>query len=274
MKSHGQAWVYWVLAAVFVIAVYRKFKKSIIIKKQQKFVNPPLPIVKPKKELFDCFDEVFVQMMADVDGFSTDEVKSIHKIIKRKNFLNLTFIGDVQEKYFDNRNWSWGEYNRWDEICKGLGRYPVKLGVFQRYVHDTPTKILSLLSIKELKVLCGEYDINFNSKYKKNDFICVLEIIPNVLLHKTVQDVISDAKERFQHELCSLLFYTMSGRAHSLYKRRERKNIGITEWEIKSGFKEDEEFIKIVLKQNPKAIPPFFPGDFSREGAIIKGLNG
>ena len=50
-----------------------------------------MPTIKPEKEIFECYDEVFKTMISDISGLSESEAKEIQSIIKKCHgrFINM-----------------------------------------------------------------------------------------------------------------------------------------------------------------------------------------
>ncbi|QSA96553.1 hypothetical protein [Methylococcus sp. EFPC2] len=91
--------------------------------------NRSIPTIKPEQEIFECYDEVFKTMIADISGLSASEAKEINSIIKNGEggFLNMgRYQATVWEKYFKGRNWHWNEYEEWNKIFTKLDKFPAR----------------------------------------------------------------------------------------------------------------------------------------------------
>lgn len=98
-----------------------------------------MPTVTPEQELFDCYATVYKRTMADVTGLSQTEKDAVYSLIAKAQggFLNMGAYHELgYEEHFKGRDWTWTEYEAWDERFKKLGRYP---STFKQIDFATPT---------------------------------------------------------------------------------------------------------------------------------------
>ncbi len=87
-------------------------KKAVEHKEEEKPTIRSMPTVKPDDEIYDCYDEVFKVMIADISGISKTEGNEILAIIKKsegfhkkiKEFEAKEPGEEVQENEFLNEN--------------------------------------------------------------------------------------------------------------------------------------------------------------------------
>lgn len=234
--------------------------------------NNSMPTIKPKKEMFECYDEVFKVMFTDISGLSQNEAKQIHSIIKKceGGFLNMGgYHSIVWEKYFKGKNWHWNEYEEWNSIFTKLGKFPSRFPKKNEFVPATNEDALSQLKVSELKILCTENQLTLPPKAKKNDLIELLKSVPNIISMPLVSLKINELNSRFDYALYSLLMRTINFRGKSLYDIRRLEEMGVKKFKILQVFEEDKEFVEMALKINPNALHPVFPSDMSMKQPII-----
>ena len=233
-----------------------------------------IPTIKPDKDLFICYDEVYFNEMKNIQGISEEDIKNIHVIIIKGEggFLNMgNYHKPVYEKYFKNKNWTWVEYENWNDICINLGKYPSSFPV-KNTVKDNEINIdfiLNALKIAELKSILKHEKIEFQEKSKKNELINLIKNIININNNKTVIEKFEEKQEVERYNLYTLLMRTIHFRATNLFNEKRSKNIGVKKYELSFVYEEDREFVNIALSKNPNAIPPFFPSDLTLRTPII-----
>jgi hypothetical protein len=236
---------------------------------EQKF---SMPTIKPEKELFEYYDEVFNSMINDITGLTADETKEILRTIKKceGGFLNMAgYYSIVWEKYFKGKTWLWNEYEEWNRTFNKLGKFPSRFPHKSNFVPTTIEESLNKLKVSELKAICTENKINFTAKAKKIELIDILKIIPDINEFPVVVKKIDEMNSKFEYELYSLFMRTISFRSTSLYDIRRAEKLGIKKFKILHVFKEDKEFVDLALKKNPKALHPVFPSDMSIKQCVI-----
>ncbi len=234
--------------------------------------NNSMPTIKPEKEIFECYDEVFKAMISDISGLSQNEAKEIHSIIKKceGGFLNMGgYHSIVWKKYFKGKNWHWNEYEEWNSTFTKLGKFPSRFLKKNNFVPATNEDALSQLKVSELKILCSENRLTLPQKAKKNDLIELLKSVPNIISMPLVSSEIDELNSRFDYALYSLLMRTINFRGKNLYDIRRSEKIGVKKFKILHVFEEDKEFVEMALKFNPNALHPVFPSDMSMKQPII-----
>lgn len=233
-----------------------------------------LPTIKPDKDLFICYDEIFFIEMKNVQGISLDNIKEIHTIIKNGDggFLNMhSYHKNVYEQFFKNKNWVWVEYENWNDICKKLGKYPSSFPV-KNTIKDNSINleyILNSLKVAELKEILKTEKVEYQEKFKKNELIDTVKKIINIENNKIIIDKLKEKEEVEKFHLYELLMRTIHFRASNYYDEKRGKRAGIKKYELTYVYEEDKEFVKLALIKNPNAIPPFFPSDLTLRTAII-----
>jgi hypothetical protein len=238
-------------------------------KEEPKEVKNSIPTITPEKEIFDCYAEVFKREMGNVSGISSSEVAEIYKIISKSDggFLNMgAYHSSIYEKYFKGREWSWNEYEKWNEKFTKLGKFP---NSFQSKTVITTEVALGLLSVAELKELLKSKNVVAGSKAKKQDLIDLAKNIPDVGNLETIKSKVAEELEKEKHSIYTILMRTINFRGKSLYDYNRAKKIGVKKFEIVQTFDTDKVFADMVLKENPKALPPLYPYDLSMLKSII-----
>lgn len=235
--------------------------------------NNSMPTIKPEKEIFECYDEVFNAIISDISGISQNEAKEINSIIKKCDggFLDMGgYHSIVWEKYFKGRNWHWKEYEEWNSKFTKLGKFPSRFPEKNEFVQEMSEDVLSQLKVSELKTLCTENQLLSSPKAKKKDLIELLKSIPNITSTPLVSSKIDELNSRFDYELYSLLMRTIVFRGKNLYELRRSERSGVKKFEILHVFEEDREFVEMALKTNPNALHPVFPSDMSIKQPVIE----
>ena len=255
------------------------FLKSMKKKEEAIKTSPPpqhsnsMPTVKPEKEIFECYDEVFKTMISDISGLSENEAKEINSIIKKcgGGFLNMGgYHSIVWEKYFKGRDWKWNEYEEWNSRFTKIGKFPSSFPTKKVFAPATSEDALSQLKVSELKSLCTEHQLIIPAKAKKNGLVNLLKSIPNITSDSLVEQEIEALDNRFNYGLYSLLMRTINFRGKNLYDLRRSEKIGVKKFKILYVIEEDKEFVEMALKIKPNALHPVFPSDMSMKQPIIE----
>ncbi|HUX91216.1 MAG TPA: hypothetical protein VMV48_11075 [Gallionellaceae bacterium] len=250
----------------------RKKEEPVIENGIQINSNNSMPTIKPENEIFECYDEIFKEMISDISGLSQNEAKEINFIIKKCDggFLNMGgYHSIVWEKYFKGRKWQWKEYEEWSSTFEKLGKFPSNFPKKNEFVPATSEDALSQLNASELKALCAENQLTLPQKAKKNDLIELLKVVPNITKSPLVTSKIDELNSRFVYNLYSLFMRTINFRGKSLYDTRRSEKIGVKKFNILHTFEEDREFVEMALRINPDALHPVFPSDMSIKKPII-----
>lgn len=232
-----------------------------------------IPTIKPEKEIFECYDEVFKVMISDISGLSESEASEINSIIKNCDggFLNMGgYHSIVWEKYFRGRDWQWKEYEEWNLRFTQLGKFPTSFPRKKEFQSATSEDALSQLKVSELKSLCAENQLTLPAKAKKSDLIDLLKSIPNITSNPLVSIKTDELNNRFGYGIYSLFMRTINFRGKNLYDLRRSKKIGVKKFKILHVFEEDKEFVEMALKINPNALHPVFPSDMSMKQPVIE----
>ena len=239
-----------------------------------------IPTIKPEKELFECYDEIFNATIRDVRGISREDASDILSLIKEGagGYLNRgRYHETVWKKYFNGKVWSWNEYERWHETFRKNGKFPSRFPVKDEFpspdISDDIDYALNVLRVAGIKDLCDQYEIKIPSKAKKKDLIEAAKTIPDIHKSPVLKAIIDDLNDRLSpaRAIYALLMGTIDHRAKNLYDFRRAKKLGINKFEIVHTFEEDKEFVEMALKQNPNAIHPVYPSDSSYKKPIIFG---
>ena len=256
------------------------FFKSLAKKEQPANISttPPrhdnlIPTIKAEKEVFECYDEVFEEMICDISGLSEIEAKEIHSIIKKCDggFLNMGgYQAIVWEKYFKDRDWKWNEYEEWNRKFLKIGRFPTNFPLKKAFIPATTEDALNQLKVSDLKSLFAVCKLAVPSKAKKQELIDSLKSIPNIDGNSLVSFKIEELNGRFNYGLFSLLMRTINFRGINLYEFRRSNRAGIKKFKILYVFEEDKEFVEMALKLKPNALHPVFPSDMSIRQPIVE----
>lgn len=247
-------------------------KKEVANNKEEKPVIHSMPTIKPDDEIYDCYDEVFKVMIADISGISKTEGNQILAIIKKSDggFLNMGgYHSIVWEKYFKGREWKWNEYEEWKNIFQEKGKFPTNFPIRKNFTPATIEDALSQLKVAELKTLCNEHSIEIPSKSKKADLIELLKSVQGITNSVLVSEKIEEINNKFSYGLYSLLMRTINFRGTSLYNQKRMERAGVKKYEILHIFEEDRELVEMALKMKPNALHPIFPADMSQKKVVI-----
>ena len=223
-----------------------------------------IPTITPERELFECFDEVFKREMNNVSGLTTKEKDEIHKLMCAPDggFLNMGgYHSEVYEKYFKGRAWSWSEYDKWNKTFKQIERWPSR---FIPMSFDVETdEALEQLKVAELKNLLNSKGVEFSSSAKKQDLINLAENLNDVRTVEVIKDKIEQIIEKRRFTLYECLMLTINKRSSSLHGEIRSKRAGVSEYKTSYLDEGDKEFVDLALKENPNALPPYFPYDLT-----------
>ncbi len=233
-------------------------------------VRYSIPTIKPEKEIYNCYAEVFKREMENVSGISPEEKEEIYKIISSGDggFMNMgNYHFQVYEKYFKGKFWEWKEYEYWNDKFTKLGRFPSSFR--KKFIFVDLEKNLGLMSVAELKELLKSKEVSFTSKAKKQDLIDLAKSIPDVSNEEIIKAKVAEAEEKERYEVYTILMRTLSFRGKGLYDYNKAKKIGVKKFELNQVYKEDKEFSDMALKENPNALPPLYPYDLSMLSPVI-----
>lgn len=240
---------------------------------QPKMVVNSIPTItlssKEAKALAECYEVAYKRDMANVSGFTPEEVAAIYKELSEVEggLMNMSSQPKIYEKYFKGRQWSWAEYDKWNKRLEELGRYPCRfvpnLGVVDK------EGIVDLLKVADLKEILVANNVEFSSKAKKPDLVALVKTLPNVFDLDIVKSAYAAALEKQKHELFTILLRTICFRGKSLYDHNRAIAVGVKKFELVYMDKSDKEFVDMALKDNPEAIRPFFPYDLTWKESIF-----
>lgn len=239
-------------------------------KEEPKEVKNSIPTITPDKEIYDCYAEVFKREIANVSGISPAEKSEIFKLISDSEggFLNMgAYHSKIYDKYFKGRDWTWVEYENWNDRFTKLGKFPDS---FQKKTGTIDTETaLGLLSVAELKDLLKSKDVSFTSKAKKQDLIDLAKVVPEIDGETIIKAKIAEELDKEKHSIYTILMRTINFRGKSLYDYNRAKKVGVKKFEIIQTYDSDKKFADMVLKENPNALPPLYPYDMSWLKPII-----
>jgi len=240
-------------------------------KEEPQQVKNSIPTIKPDKEIFDCYAEVFKRDIANVSGITPTEKTEIYKIISSSEggFLNMgAYHSKIYDKYFKGRDWAWIEYEQWNDRFTKLGKFPDS---FQRKIGVISIETaLGLLSVAELKELLKSKDVAFTSKSKKQDLIDLAKVVVGIDGEEIIKAKIAEELEKEKNSIYTILMRTINFRGKSLYDYNRAKKIGVKKFEIVQTYESDKKFADMVLKDNPNALPPLYPYDLSWLKPIVE----
>lgn len=230
-----------------------------------------IPTIKAEQELFDCYEVVFKREIANVSGITPTEFSEIYKIISTGDggFLNMHhYHSQVYENYFKGKDWAWIEYDKWNEIFSKLGRFPNSF--IQKNGSIDVVTALGYLSVAELKDLLKSKSVGFTSKDKKQDLINLANSIADIGSEEIIKSNIAEKLEKEKYSIYTILMRTIHFRGKALYDYNRAKKIGVKKFKVVHTYETDKEFADMVLKENPNAIPPFYPYDLSYLNPVIE----
>ena len=153
-------------------------------------------------------------------------------------------------------------------------RFPVGLAVPQdRGVVLTADKVLRDLKVSELKEFLEAEALVIPPKAKKKDLIKLAQSLPNLNQTKIWKRKEAEANSLIGYPLYSLLMRYIASKANSTYERSRAANIGVTQFEHLYVEVTDEYFVDLALARNPRALPPYFPGDVTLLKSVIPNFN-
>ncbi|MRX07160.1 hypothetical protein GJ697_04850 [Pseudoduganella sp. FT25W] len=239
-----------------------------------------MPTVSAEPKMSSAYETVFYDVMADVDGFTPEEMDAMLRFIVDGDggHLNMgRYHKPIFSRYFSARSWSWSEYEYWDKTYRKMGQKPLRfqpgLAVpIDRTIVLTAEQVLNDLKVVDLKEFIESHAVSVPPKAKKKDLLELAYSIPN--LHETQlwREKATAVQAEIGYPLYSLLMRYISFKAGFAFDRDRVKSLGITEFKhvfIESG---DEQFVQLALKRNPEALPPYFPGDVTMRRSVIPGF--
>lgn len=241
-----------------------------LFKKKPSQVDNLSPMDKLNNQMFSCFDIVFKREIENVSGISPSDKLDIFKIISKSDggFMNMgAYHSQVYDTYFKDKHWEWAEYEKWNDRFTKLGRFPT---AFKPKIDLSNIEtILELLSVAELKDVLKSNNIEFSSKLKKPDLINLVKEIPNIKNNDVIQSKLDDKLEKERFGIYTILMRTISFRSKGLSDYKRAKDAGVKEFKVMHTFEADKEFAQIALKENPNAIPPFYPYDLCMLQSVV-----
>lgn len=253
------------------MGLFSLFRRSKPLEAHANEIPPSqMPTVGTPPQLSAAFDKAFCDAMVTIEGLSQAEKNDIHNIITNCKGGHLNqggYYHDIYNKYFRNREWSWGEFEKWQLVFDKLGEYPSRWPSKKFSMDDLG--IIRMIKVSDIKNVLIGLGVDLPNKAKKDDlinFVLVNHNLKNAVLGcqeaENVREKFSSDKGR---DVYALLIQTISGRAHSQSDQQRQADLGIhgmMKREL-STFKEDRKFVDLALAENPNALPPFFPGDIS-----------
>jgi len=229
-------------------------------------------VIKPTQDVFDCYAVVFDQLMSTVEGIPADELAEAKCFIMEGDggFLNShRYYEHVWSHYFSVRKWRWLEHEEWVEVFAEFGRFPTTFSRPEAFEKPSMRMMLNRLKVPELKDLCKQSAVSFNSKANKAQLVSMLESVPGIEQHPQLQALGDQAKSDAKRSLYASLMRTTQFRAMSLHNRRKAQSIGVTKFEVLHTLEQDREFVELALRRKPDALSPLYPGDLSSVRAVI-----
>lgn len=243
-----------------------------------------IPSTGPHPGLFTAYHEVFLKEMATIEAISRKDIKEMYDFISsgEGGFLTQSrYHQIIFDKYFKDIEWTWPEYEKWDEIFSGLNDYPrnwVRLANKTSSIEDMEIEdILAMLKVLELKELLGIMGIQYSSKANKNDLIDL--VLSNPIINDELilnfpasQEAYSKRFQQGKFGLYKVLMRTIYQRAICLHEFDRQRKLGITKRNIIVVIEEDKRFVDLALAENPNALTPLFPYDTSVWQCEIPGV--
>lgn len=238
-----------------------------------------VPTVGADPKMFS-YEMAFYDVMADVDGFTPEEVDAMLRFIADGDggHLNMgRYYKPIFYQYFSGRFWSWAEYDFCEKTYTKMGQMPLRfqpgLAVpVDMTVTLTAEQVLNDLKVADLKEFVETHAVSVPPKAKKKDLLELAYSIPNLYETRLWKDKAAAVQAEIGYPLYSLLMLYISFKAGSAFDQDRVKSLGITDFKhtfIEDG---DERFVKLALKRNPEALPPYFPGDVTMRSPVIPGF--
>lgn len=254
-------------------------KKKEELKRQVKFGTIPTVDADPK--MFSTYAVVFHEVMADVDGFTPEEFNEMVKFISegQGGYMNMHhYHKHVFNNYFAGRHWAWAEYDYWEKTYAKMGsaplRFPTGLSApLDRGIELTADKVLKDLKVADLKEFIESQGVVVPPKAKKKDLLELAQSLPNLKLTKLWKVKEEQVSNDIGYPLYIILMRYITFKAKATFDRDRGLKLGVTEFKhlyIEEG---DEKFVKLALKRNPQALPPYFPGDATLLQSVIPGFD-
>ena len=238
-----------------------------------------LPVIEmPTKEqdpdLYETYRTIFFNEMSTIQMLSQDQINAIYDEISQGEGVQFNmgrYHYPVFEKYFQGKNWVWPEFEKWDKLFANLKHYPVG---WVKSPHEisklSDQERLSMLKMADLKELLKGAGVSVPSKATKDILIKAAlspVIVESIKSSKIAQEAAFKYTEKRNAELYGLLMRTILFRAKSLYDQKRIEKLGMSmdsvEMELLVVYEEDRVLINLALKENPNALTPLFPGDFT-----------
>lgn len=232
--------------------------------------------IKPTQDVFDCYGVVFDQVMSTVEGIPAEDLDAAKDYVMsgEGGFLNAhRYYDHVWTHYFSEHEWRWLEFDEWVQVFTDLGRFPTSFPKPQPIQNQSTRTLLSRLKVPELKMLCKQSEVNFNSKTNKAQLVQMLELVPTIGQEPQVQALAARAASEAKRSLYTSLMRTTQFRAMSLHHRRKAQDVGVTKFEVLHTLEQDREFVELALKRKPDALSPLYPGDLSSVRAVIEAFD-
>lgn len=255
------------------------FKKKEEPTNQLKFGT--IPTVEADPKMFSVYEQVFYEVMADVDGFTSREFDEILQFIMqgKGGYMNMAhYYKPVFSQFFAGRHWAWVEYDYWERTYAAIGEKPLRFQTglaipVDRTIILTVERVLRDLKVSELRELIESQRIDVPKKSKKTDLLALAQSIPNLHETKVWKEKEEHARTGIGYPLYSLLMRYIAFKANTTFERNRAKKVGVTEFQHMFIEEGDEQFAALALKRNPQALPPYFPGDVTMLRLVIPGFD-
>lgn len=240
--------------------------------------KPSMPTVAVDRKLVEMYEQVFFQQMAEIKGVGRKEAKEILSIITKEHggFQDLTYCEVVFKRYFQGCDWTWPEYEEWNEVFARLGKYP------HRWPHSgTKTDVdmfdvFGKMKVGELKEYLLAHGVVVPDKTRRDGLLKLIEDMPGLKELEPWRTKSTEWKkyreEMKGHAECMAFLRHIGDKARSQFEEERRYKLGIKEEKLSMVFPEEQQFVQIALERNPAARPPFYPTDASMLRAVIPGF--
>lgn len=240
-----------------------------------------MPTVRSAPKRVDAYEKVFYAVMSDVNGFTPEEFDEMVRIIVagEGGHMNMgRYYRPIFDQFFAGRHWTWAEYEFWERMYAKLGQKPLRfqpgLAVpADRTIVLTAQAVLNDLKVAELREFFESHNISIPPKAKKRDLLELAESIPNLRQTQLWKKKEEPLQGTIGYPLYELLMRYIAFKANGVFEGDRAMAVGATQFKhlfIEAG---DEKFVDLALKRNPKALPPYFPGDVTMRQAVIPGFD-
>lgn len=256
------------------MGLFSFFKKKPLAQNTRADVSNPLTIPDDEK-IHLVYEDVFFELMAGVEGFTQDEISEMAGIIMggQGGHLNMgRYSTPVFQKFFVGRAWRWREYDYWEEEFKRFGSYPSRWMPHLTRTPDSGLVVQRLyedFKVSELKDFFNSENIAVPAKAKKADLLELVKGISDFKKTPLWKEKERAAEEKVGYRLYSLLLLYLLFRTNTIFNIKRHKKIGVVRHELMYTDAEDEQYVALALKRNPKALPPFFPNDTTMLQPVI-----